>query len=391
MQNYFIDQYNKFTKATSTYMLTEKQCIILFNIIITFSAIAYVQLYMKKFKGKLFIYFILILIIATTTLIKLNNVEVEELSNYELFENMPSPGISEINDNFTNPVIEYHVKTAYNPLNTPSSKFTYFISGGNTKWEQHITNLDFILSRGIRGLCFNVVYVNNKPYITNGEYNNVNKYKTNTKNNYDFYTIMNYLKNHAIQSSAKVNVPNYNDPLFIILRIHSPNTENNYGIIGSTLKNIFDVPSSGGGAPYIPKDGNGNYSKLTENTLLNSLKNKVLIMLDVVGVGSLENNSTLNKISFSKIHMYNQQNIQNTLAISSNSSSNITLPPRLAIPLHDGLQNKKDCYLTLENYFFYNIQFIAINYQLEDDSEQACSFKYESKFKSEGHAFILMT
>ena len=186
-----------------------------------------------------------------------------------------------------------------------------------------------------------------------------------------------YYLNEKAHAKSK-NVPNHKDPLCIILRLYSPQAENRTNKIASIINSVFKNKI---------KDNNGKYLKLSENTPLNSLKKKVLLFISNEGDENLnstrENYLLLNKIKFSNIGIYNKKNIQNSLTFSNQRQ------PSLTIPAEDGLQNMDDCTLVTENYFDHGINFIAINYNLENDSTKTCAYKYDKKFSDYGSAFIL--
>tara|TARA_B100002051_G_C16707847_1_gene624864 strand:+ start:581 stop:1660 length:1080 start_codon:yes stop_codon:yes gene_type:complete len=357
-------------------MPTYKQYTITSTGIFLLSATIAITLYMDEFKGKYILYITIVLFTIAIMLIKLNN--STEVFPIEHFSDMPNPGIKDIDNTFNDDFIKYRFKTAHNPLVQSTSKLTYLLTAGNSKWEQNINTLDYVLSRGVRALCFDVIYMNNTPYIVSGKYNEENKFSTNSSNYYDFYDVMYHLNEHATQKSLRITVPNYNDPLIIILKLHSPHAENNNNLVGSILKQVFDNK--------IPKNGD-DYRTLNDNPTpkLNELKNKVVIIVHSEGSIGLNDSTTLFKMKFSDINIYNKQSIQNTLM--QQTSSNI---PRLVIPSYDNVQNFNDCTITLENYKQYDIQFVAINYKLEDDATTTCAYQYDDEFKSHGYAFKLL-
>ena len=229
MQKQLVDQY---TKLTSTYkpITLVTAMLFLLSILITF------LYFINETTKNMIIYIIFVLIVINVMYMNFINLNK---TNKEYFNDMPNPGINELDDSDNKPFLSYTFKTAYDPLIQNISTLNYITSLGNTKWEQSIYSLEYILSRGIRSLCFNIIYMNDKPYVVSGNYNEDNKYTTNSRNYYDFYDVIKFLNDHAIKKNAKFNVPNYNDPLIIILKLHSPETENKTNNIGKIIKNIF--------------------------------------------------------------------------------------------------------------------------------------------------------
>ena len=370
MLNFLIEQYEKIVYLMPTY----KQYTLISTGIFLLSATVAITLYMDEFKGKYILYITIVLFTIAITLMKLKN--STEVFPTEYFSDMPNPGIKEIDDNYKKKFIKYRFKTAHNPLVQSTSKLTYFLTAGHSKWEQNINTLDYVLSRGVRALCFDVIYMNNTPYIVSGKFDEDNKFSTDSSNYYDFYDVMYHLNEHATQKSLRITVPNYNDPLIIILRLHSPQAENNNNLVGAILTQVFN--------DKIPKNGN-NYRTI-DGTRLRDLRNKVVIIVNSEGTVGLNDNTTLFNMKFSDINIYNKQSIQNTLMQQATSDI-----PRLVIPSYDNVQNFNDCTITLGNYKDYGIQFVAINYKLEDDATTTCAYQYDEEFKSHGYAFKLLS
>ena len=367
MENYLVNYTNNSFDKLPTYkqfQLITIACFMIFSIgIITF--------YFKNLKDMILMYSIVILSSLVILVLQKN----ELVYSKEDFTDMPNPGINEIDSTFNKSFLSYHIKTAYDPHVQKSSKVTWALSAGSNKYTLDTSNLDYVLSRGVRGLCFSVVYANDEPRIVSGYFNKENKFVTHSSNYLSFYDVMYYLNENAL---SKTNtIPNYNDPLCIIIRLHSPQAENRSRKIASFLNNIFKTKL---------KDDAGNYLKLKEHTKLNTLKKKVLIFISNEGDENLDSKRQsyvqLDNIKFSNIGVYNKQNIQNSLTFANQQQ------PSLTVPAEDGLQNMDDCTLVTNDYFNNNIHFIAINYKLEEDSTKTCAYKYDQKFSSYGAAFI---
>lgn len=288
----------------------------------------------------------------------------------ENFTDMPTPKISEIDSTIEGEnLVNFHVKSAYDPLIGEGSLMSTTLSLGNANYKQSIDNLKYVLSRGVRGLCFSVIYNGGTPVVTAGKMDvkgNFNQIVTNT---IEFEAVMLYLKQNATKKSNDIYVPNFNDPLFIILKIHSPKTENEKKLVYEMLRRTFNTEMK----------MNGEYITYNPNIELLSLKNKVCLILQ--NEGSYELHEKLQKMSFSSITEFNNKTITNSLLTTSHSLA-------MTIPINEDLQNKTNCNQILKNYFDMGIQFIAMNYKIEGDSSKTCTFKYEQKFATYKRAFI---
>lgn len=373
MQNYIVNNNNNIIDLLPTYeqiRFATFLCFIFFLLGLTVT-----QLNTSKDKVVQF------LLIICATFILLSNLVLFYLGQGfknpdENFTDMPNPGINKIDNSFGKSFLSYHIKTAYDPHIQKSSTISWGLSAGSNKYKLNTKNLDYVLSRGVRGLCFSVVFANDEPRIVSGYFNNENKFVTHSSNYISLYDAMYYLNAKAHTKSK--NIPNHKDPLCIILRLYSPQSENRTNKIASIINSTFKDKL---------KDDNGDYLKLSENTPLNELKKKVLLFISNEGDENLDstrqNKFELDSIKFSNIGIYNKQNIQNSLTFSNQRQ------PSLTIPAEDGLQNTDACTLVTNNYFDHGINFIAINYNLENDSTKTCAYKYDQKFSNYGSAFIL--
>ena len=103
------------------------------------------------------------------------------------------------------PLREYCIKASYNTAQT-----------GNYV---NIDMINFVLSRGVRFLDFEILSVNNIPhvaYTTDSEYKNID-----SRNKIKFIDVIRIIANNAFMAPS----PNANDPLFINLRIKTSNKE----------------------------------------------------------------------------------------------------------------------------------------------------------------------
>lgn len=367
MQNILVNNYSDLFTVLPTFKQIQTFLIVCLLVI----SMIWITLNLKNIKDMLIMYALVIFL--SLIIIYLQNKEIEHYE--EGFTDMPNPGINEIDNSFDKNFLSYHIKTAHDPHVNKSSNMSWTLSAGSNKYTLDTKNLDYVLSRGVRGLCFSVIYVNDEPRIVSGFFNEENKFVTHSSNYLSFYEVMYYLNQKALTKGYKI--PNHSDPLCIILRLHSPDAENRNTKIASIMSKMFGDKL---------KDNAGNYLKLTQNTKLNTLQNKVLILISNEGDETLNSNRynyvQLDDIKFSNIGVYNKQNIQNSLTFANQQQ------PTLTVPAEDGLQNMDDCTLVTNDYFNNNINFIAINYKLEEDSTKTCAYKYDQKFSGYGAAFI---
>tara|TARA_Y100000389_G_scaffold46065_1_gene40961 strand:+ start:559 stop:1572 length:1014 start_codon:yes stop_codon:yes gene_type:complete len=306
---------------------------------------------------------ILVIIILSIVVFKSGN-------NKDYFTDMPSPGVSPLPSSDLT-LTDCHIKTAHDPLSGPSGLFTQISSLGNGKVSLDIENMKYVLNRGVRALSFGVVYKNNIPTIVSGftDYDK-NVFKHTSSNSLPFDDVMYAVNELGTKHSSLVQVPNYTDPLLLVLRIYNPQQENELGHIQTDLKKIF-------GNKITSSDG--SYLKYSPGLPLDTLKSKVLII--VYNEGQHELSMPFKDMIFSNISIYNNETISNSLITSSSQLTMI-------VPSDDGKQNKHDCNTHVMQYFNNGIQMIAMNYKLEGDDVTSCLFKYEQRFKDHKSAFI---
>jgi hypothetical protein len=154
--------------------------------------------------------------------------------------------IMSISKEYTNrPLKEYVIKSSYNSAIT-----------GNYVNTNMITN---VLHRGCRFLDLEVLYINEKPFVT---HTTDNKFETiNTDNK----VLLDNILMTAVSRAFTQPSPNYKDPLFIHLRLKS----NNKAIYKAVAKSIDATLRS----RLYPK-------KITEKTLLSDIMGKIVIIMD---------------------------------------------------------------------------------------------------------------
>ena len=349
MQNTFLDKYIKIDQ----FLPTPKQIIIIKHAIFLFIITLFIAKCTTNFKGKNTIQLCIVAIIVLLAYYDIENIEPEP---FALF---PHSGISPIVSTFNERPVHHQVKTAIDPLCAPLPITKKISSLGTTNWEQALSNLDYVLSRGVRGLCFNVVYNNNKPFIVSGKYNDDHDFVVDSHNYYPFKDTMQYLEKNAMQNSAKFSIANWEDPLFIILRLHSPETENLTNTIGKTIKTVFK---------------NKYHNNKTVDDKLYDMKHKVLFFISNEGIG--ENlTGSLKYIEYAPVTLLSNENLQNTLFAGYEDNFYLMIP--------GDAQNKKEC-STFEHA---RCQFIGIHYKKEGEGKETCALKHEKKWANIGYAF----
>ena len=339
------------------FLPTPKQIIIIKHAIFVFIITLFIAKCTTNFKGKNIIQLCAVAIIVLLAYYDIENIEPEP---FALF---PQSGILPIDNSFDKHPVEYQVKTAIDPLCAPLPITKKISSLGTTNWEQALSNLDYVLSRGVRGLCFNVVYNNNKPFIVSGEYNDEHDFVVDSHNYYPFKDTMQYLEKNAMQNSAKFSISNSDDPLCILIRLHSPETENLTNTIGKTIKSVF-------------KNKYHNNKSATDK--LFDMKNKVLFFISNEGIGESLTGS-LKDIEYAPVTLLSNKNLQNTLFAGYETNFYLMIP--------GDAQNKKEC-STFEHA---RCQFIGIHYKKEGEGKETCALKHEKKWANREHAFSLLS
>lgn len=162
-----------------------------------------------------------------------------------LVESSPTSIVS-IGKKYTNrPLKEYVIKSSYNSA----------ITGKYVNAEM----VKYLLKRGCRLLDFEVLFIDEKPYVTYTSDPNLEVINTDNK------ILLDNILTTAISQAFTQPSPNYEDPLFIHLRLKSKNND----IYKSVAKSI-DATLRG-----------KLYSKkITNNTKLSDIMGKVVIIMD---------------------------------------------------------------------------------------------------------------
>ena len=143
------------------------------------------------------------------------------------------------------PLKDYVIKSSYNSA----------ITGKYVNEDM----IKYILLRGCRLLDFEVLYIDNKPYVTYTTDNNLEVINTDNK------ILLDNIFTSTISQAFTQPTPNYEDPLFIHLRLKSKDNNIYNSVaksIDATLKNrLYNKP-------------------ITNNTLLSDIMGKIVIIMD---------------------------------------------------------------------------------------------------------------
>ncbi len=255
---------------------------------------------------------------------------------------------------------DFHIKTAYNCCCTGNLKNDYV----------DICGLKNCAKRGVRALDFQIYSLNNKPIVSGSSLSNesVNfKYKE-IYNYLGFYETMTYVKTYFLTDQN--NCDNTVDPLFLIFRLYT-DKRSSMDSMADTLISIFDKTNY---LYYL----SGN--KTLDNISLTDVMGKVVIIIDPTNASNYSNSklkqiSSLNLGTLSN-KIYRESEVINELQnITYDSSSNefATNINMLYPDLNPDVYN----YDSITTGINTGIQFIAMNYQLNDDYLT----QFENKFK----------
>lgn len=219
---------------------------------------------------------IIIIILFSYLLIRLNNKRKQIFNEYQNNSLSLESFISGIQLSNTYPqtlkLNQYCIKSSLNSA--------YNVASRNIDCDPENGGgmLKIVLQRGVRFLDFEVFSVDEKPIVGySSSYdptNTINEASNHPKK--DNFIHLNHIFKFIL-SNKPINIT---DPLFIQLRIKTQKTEL-YSIIADYIHHNFD------GALY-PK------GKITEDTLLSDLKNKIIIVVDTINsnasYSNLDNN-----------------------------------------------------------------------------------------------------
>jgi hypothetical protein len=258
----------------------------------------------------------------------------------------------------------YFIKTAYNCCCTGNIKNDYVDNCG----------LDNCAKYGVRALDFQIYTLNDKPIISASSLSNdIKNFKyKELYNSLPFGETMTYVKQAFLNNQN--NCKNTTDPLFLIFRLYT-NMRSSMDIMYDSLMSTFDKSNY---LFYMP--GNSTLDDIS----LNAVMGKVVIIVDATG-SSNYSSSKLYKIS--SLNLGTQTNriyreteiindIVNTNINDENSGTNI-FSSKLNI-LYPDLNGVTENYDSITSGMKSGVQFIAMNYQLNDEY----LIQFENKFKN---------
>jgi hypothetical protein len=208
----------------------------------------------------------------------------------EISETSIGSGITHYNGETLLPLKEYIIKSSYNTA----------ISGNYVSKDM----IKYVLTRGCRAIDFEVLFINMKPYVT---YTTDNTYKT-----YD--TENKILLDDALMAASTFGFsypcPNTNDPLFINIRLKC-----NKDDLSAALTSISKSVDFALGSKLYDK-------KITDETTLNDVMKKVVLIFDNTLFNNYENDIECDKMDVC-YDLSKQVNIQNGSLLSKYSIMNL--------------------------------------------------------------------
>lgn len=207
---------------------------------------------MSIYKKTLLIFIILILFYVFWTLITIKKKEGLSLfttpdTQLTALTSTTPVKIQNINTKFSNlPLKEYYIKASYNTALTGM-----YINADMVK---------YVLSRGTRFLDFEIFLINDKVYV--GASSDSNSITLDTKNSILVDRIFNTIISNAFTSETS---PNSGDPLFINLRIKTPDSKTYIELAKSIDYNMKAKLYKG---------------KVTKETKLSDIQGRIIIVVD---------------------------------------------------------------------------------------------------------------
>ena len=158
---------------------------------------------------------------------------------------------------FKHALRDYYIKTAYNACSAGSYRMDYTCALKN------------VLKMGCRGLDFEIFSINNKPVVATSTSDSY--YVKETFNHIPFDDVMKTIRNFAFSSST---APNFQDPIFIHLRIKSSNITM-YDNFAKLLEGYNDLLLD---KKYSYENGGKNFSSIPLLDLMD--KNNIVIVVE---------------------------------------------------------------------------------------------------------------
>jgi hypothetical protein len=254
---------------------------------------------------------------------------------------------------------DLHIKTAYNCCCTGQFKNDYV----------DLCGLKNCAKYGVRALDFQIYSLNNAPVVSASSVTSQN-YKE-MYNSIKFSDAMKEVKRQFITDST--NCTNTDDPLFLIFRIYSSNSDI-YTAMYSVLQELFGTGNASN-LIYLP-----GAEKSLDNTTLKQIYRRVIIIVDKTGLTNYESNKLKSIVAL------NMGTTTNQIIRETEAVSNLSINP--------SFKNQADNYLTIvypdlngknDNFDFVTsginngIQMIGLNFQRPDVYLDAYNSKYFNK------------
>lgn len=265
------------------------------------------------------------------------------------------------------PFINYHCMCAANVCYEKSFTGTYY----------NENKLKEVLSSGCRALDFAVSYESKtgEPMVVCIKKNNKRRESINTER---LSFVMDNVKKYGLytEETPEIEVMNIKDPLIIILRIYSPNRENNNEkILGDDgiLENTF--------GEFMKENDGVTYIKHRPDRSLFSLKNKVIVL--VANEGEHHIRFKLRKRIYSEIMLYD---VENYVDVNKGMHMHVHSCLNFGMVIPYDYQNEEKCNMITDILWNLGCQFIACDYS---DMEDTCLKRYVDMFVDKGSAFML--
>jgi hypothetical protein len=226
-----------------------------------------------KFYKKILITIIIIIFLYILWRLLIKRAGILKEEHFTVIGSKNDNELSGLKDNLINMQIQ-GINTKYGdmPLREYCMKGSY-----NTAFTGNYINLDmiqYVVNRGCRFLDFEVFYIKeNNLYIPKVGYTTDTTFTTLESEN---SILLDNILSSVVSSAFSPPCPNYQDPLFINLRIKSKNTDVYKAVaksIDSTIRHKLYLDKSSSQTPYPAK-------KITNKTTLNNVMGKVIIVID---------------------------------------------------------------------------------------------------------------
>jgi len=238
---------------------------------------------------------LLILIIAILYLLYMLNLNSRECNLMNSLYSVLDKNIKNLNDTDDDcglTLKDYYINTAYNCCSGGSYKNDYV----NT------CILKNILKQGVRGLDFEIYSIDDNPVVATSTVENYNVKET--FNYVNFSDVMNVIVNNGFSPSYS---PNYEDPIFLHLRIMSSNQQM-YSNFAQLFKQYQNRYLLGPQYSYEYSTCNNNNSNCVSNNLGNvkliSLKGKVIIIVDKINNDFIDNQNFYEFVNMTSNSMF---------------------------------------------------------------------------------------